>query len=784
MPQKHAKHGSRHRHHRGYKSQAAAPTPYVWLRKIKNLTRRIGRDSVSFVASARKNLTASGSRHLMKRIGRRLMAGKPVFSVNLVAHMLVAVFLLFLTSFLFASAYLSWEEKVKEYYKPTPLVLDFIVWAKRAATVASPVPKLLSKLVESENKLLSGLSGTLRKIFNPTPAPVKVADKTPSSPAPAPAAPLAEVKPAAVPTSSPALPKAATTTKAKPAPKPVEAETPIPSGFVTPPAPAPEPAPPAIEPPETSIVSSPASPSAVSSANFVFAPDAAGVTFEYNLDGAGWIASGKILSLSNLSNGSHTIQVRARDSEGRTDASPAQFSWQVAVPPPPPGGGQAITLSVDTAPEPFISTTSASFAFSSNYGSSATFECNLDGAGWSACPPSVTYSNLAEGSHRLIVTAVYQSIDRSSEATLNWFVDIALPTVVLNDLSAWTDFGAYGSSGLTVSYAGADGGATSSGILNYDVEYAIDGGAWQGWNEAVEDTSAVFGMPMSIGQTAGFRARSRDNAGNASDWSATEETKFAELRPSHLVISEVQIGGTTSTDEFVELYNPSGDAVTMSDYRLAVKDSSGNETDLLDNFQNIQIDVSSYLLIAHADYAGAALRDLGYSGTSSIAADNTVLLYNNGQLVDKLGFGAASDFYGAAYPVNPADGESLERKAVATSTAVTLAPGGAHNDQGNSFNSRDNSFDFVLRAAADPQNVDSGSEILARGNSPFRLALAKTRSILDDAYRFLSGNWFDLTSIRFMAYVVSRAAADLGDRIVAGRYLTVDNLISRLIRLT
>jgi len=60
---------------------------------------------------------------------------------------------------------------------------------------------------------------------------------------------------------------------------------------------------------------------------------------------------------------------------------------------------------------------------------------------------------------------------------------------------------------------------------------------------------------------------------------------------SHVVISEVQIGGQTSKDEFIELFNPTGQAVNLKDWKLAKKTAGGNESNLLSAFPDLNIPV-------------------------------------------------------------------------------------------------------------------------------------------------------------------------------------------------
>src|SRR5215218_5094874 len=86
------------------------------------------------------------------------------------------------------------------------------------------------------------------------------------------------------------------------------------------------------EPPDTSIGSTPDNPSNSGSASFSFSSDKENSTFQCNLDGAGFTTCTSPKEYSNLVNGSHTFEVRAKaDSLG--DDSPANYTWTVQTEP-------------------------------------------------------------------------------------------------------------------------------------------------------------------------------------------------------------------------------------------------------------------------------------------------------------------------------------------------------------------------------------------------------------------------------------------------------------------
>lgn len=130
--------------------------------------------------------------------------------------------------------------------------------------------------------------------------------------------------------------------------------------------------------------------------------------------------------------------------------------------------------------------------------------------------------------------------------------------------------------------------------------------------------------------------------------------------PGHLVVSVIQVAGTTATEEYVEIYNPTSQTVYLKGFKLTKKTASGNEYTLVSDFGDQAILPSHYLLVVHPD---AGMEGFLYTANNSIAVNNTVVLYGVGkQVVDKVGFGTASDFEGQAAP-NPLKKQILKRKA-------------------------------------------------------------------------------------------------------------------------
>ena len=162
-------------------------------------------------------------------------------------------------------------------------------------------------------------------------------------------------------------------------------------------------------PPETSITEGPSGSTSSASATFRFSSDDTAATFQCKLDDMGWSSCSSGKTYTGLPQGSHTFKVRAKDSAGTNDPSPATRTWKVDTVAP--------NTTVTSAS---VSGKSATFSFSSSE-SGSTFECRLDAGAWHACSSPASYSGLKHGNHVFRARAIDAAGNRDATPAVRSF---------------------------------------------------------------------------------------------------------------------------------------------------------------------------------------------------------------------------------------------------------------------------------------------------------------------------------------------------------------------------
>ncbi|MCP3145283.1 Ig-like domain-containing protein, partial [Pyxidicoccus xibeiensis] len=284
--------------------------------------------------------------------------------------------------------------------------------------------------------------------------------------------------------------------------------------------------------PDTSFVSTPPAVSNSAVANFDFTSNESPVTYECRLDGAVlFTPCADPSTFTGLSNGSHTLQVRAVDAAGNIDPTPAQYTWTVDTTAP--------DTTIVSGPTGTTSSTSATFDFTSNE-SPVTYQCSLDGAAFVACTDPVTFSNLADGSHTLAVRAVDEAgnVD-PTPATRTWTVDTGVP-----DTSFTSTPPALSSS----SSATFDLNSNESPVT---YECSLDGAAFTACTDPVTFTGLSDGSHTLL-------ARARDAAGNVDPSPASYTWTVDTTVPDTTIVSgpPAQSSNSSATFDFSSNESP------------------------------------------------------------------------------------------------------------------------------------------------------------------------------------------------------------------------------------
>ena len=122
------------------------------------------------------------------------------------------------------------------------------------------------------------------------------------------------------------------------------------------------------------------------------------------------------------SSGSYIFEVRAVDHSGNKSAI-STWNWTVDKVAP--------ETSLGAGPSGTVASTAASFEFNAN--EQGTFQCSLDGSGFSSCGSPKNYTGLAQGSHTFAVRAVDVAGNQdASPATRTWTVDTLVPDTTIS----------------------------------------------------------------------------------------------------------------------------------------------------------------------------------------------------------------------------------------------------------------------------------------------------------------------------------------------------------------
>lgn len=240
--------------------------------------------------------------------------------------------------------------------------------------------------------------------------------------------------------------------------------------------------------PDTVIVSKPADSSNDSAPTFTFLSTDPEASFEYSLDGIDWEGCEDVLTL-NVTDGEHTILVRALDDSDNADPTPASYTWIVdTVAPETTITEQPANLTSDNMP---------TFSFGSPE-DKVIFTYSLDGGDFVPGKSGIPLGPLPDGNHTFQVRATDAAGNVGPSVSYTWEIDTTLPqapTVALTN-----DTGSSPVDSITTDGALTVGGLEANAVL----AYSNDGGAtWTNAFIAKEGANTV-------------QVRQTDLAGNVS----------------------------------------------------------------------------------------------------------------------------------------------------------------------------------------------------------------------------------------------------------------------------
>ncbi|HVL33873.1 MAG TPA: Ig-like domain-containing protein, partial [Actinomycetota bacterium] len=270
--------------------------------------------------------------------------------------------------------------------------------------------------------------------------------------------------------------------------------------------------------PNTSIDSAPPAAASSSTATFAFSATETS-TFGCSLDGAPFTPCTSPTSIQGLADGVHTFSVRATDTAGNVDASPAVHTWTVDTTAP--------ETNIDSAPPSATSARSATFTFSSDT-VGASFECSLNGSGFAACVSPKMYSGLGDGTHTFAVRARdgAGNVD-PTPASRTWTIDSTPPETAIDSGPS----GTVASTSAVFTFSSSESGSTFT--------CALDAGAFAGCSSPITYTDLDEG-------THTFRVTATDPLGNA-DPTPAQRTWTVDTGAPETSIDSGPAGPTSST---------------------------------------------------------------------------------------------------------------------------------------------------------------------------------------------------------------------------------------------
>jgi hypothetical protein len=322
-------------------------------------------------------------------------------------------------------------------------------------------------------------------------------------------------------------------------------------------------------PPETWLDRGNESPGSTISFNDVtfrfYAPNESSATFECKKDDDDWEACTSPKTYTDLSDGSHTLQARAKDASGNVDPTPVSLQFNVDTTPP--------NTTITSYPADPSDDSTPTFEFTSNETPSSRygpFECRYpffpSGGNWIKCSSPYTLSGVsASGTYTFEVRAIDDlNHPDPTPASYTWtYEDPTAPSAPIITGPADNSYDNDGS--FTVSGTAE----ANSTVELFEVDPATGGSTATG-TPTIVGTSGTWSIPLS-GVAEGnhtYVAKATDAAGNVSAESEARSVRVDTTAPSApfitsptngsiLNVSSFTLYGTAEANSTVELFDDS-----------------------------------------------------------------------------------------------------------------------------------------------------------------------------------------------------------------------------------
>jgi hypothetical protein len=240
--------------------------------------------------------------------------------------------------------------------------------------------------------------------------------------------------------------------------------------------------------PDTNLLSGPSGVVTTPSVTFTFSGSEGGTTYQCRVDGGVWGTCTTPHFVPDLPDGPHTFDVRALDTAGNADTTPATRSWVTNALVP--------NTTITSGPSGPTNATTASFGFTASEPGSS-FQCRINTGAWGTCTSPKTYAGLPPGNYSFDVRTIDAggSVD-PTPAGRTWTIDTTAPQTTL--ISAPS--GVVASRNASLTFSSSETGSS--------FQCRIDGGAWTACSSPKYYSDLTDGV-----HTAEVRAI--DAAGNA-----------------------------------------------------------------------------------------------------------------------------------------------------------------------------------------------------------------------------------------------------------------------------